>query len=220
MHACCQTEARELAALRGPQSGVLRAVLVVSVVMFLVEFVAGFRVRSTSLLSDSLDMLGDAFVYAFSLYVLHRSASWRAGAALVKGFLMASFGLFALAEAASRLQVGVVPLAPAMAAFAGLALVANAICFVLLLRHRTDDANLRSTWLCTRNDMAANVAVLGAAALVDRTGSLWPDLLVGVAIAALFLRTAVTVIRESLAELSHREAAVASSRIPTLGPRT
>lgn len=199
---CCENEALELAALRERQAGVLRVVLVASLTMFAIEFGAGIWARSTALLSDSLDMLSDGFVYAFSLFVLHRSTRWRSSAALVKGLLMAGIGIGVLVEAAMRIRAGALPSAPAMATIGTLALATNTLCFVLLYRHRADDANLRSTWLCTRNDLAANVAVLLAAAVVARTGAGWPDWIVGIAIACLFLRTSVTVVREALSDLS------------------
>ena len=147
-------------------------------------------------------MLGDSFVYGFSLFVLHRSLTWRAGAALAKGLIMAAFGVGVLVETAFRLRVGVPPLVPVMAGIGTLALFANAFCFTLLWRHRSDDINLRSTWLCSRNDLVANGAVLAAAALVAWTGSLWPDVIVGASIAVLFLRTAGSVLRESIDELA------------------
>lgn len=199
---CCENEALELAALRDRQAGVLRVVLFASLTMFAIEFSAGIWTRSTALLGDSLDMLSDGFVYAFSLFVLHRSTRWRSSAALVKGLLMAGIGIAVLVEAGIRIRAGALPSAPAMATVGTLALATNALCFVLLYRHRADDANLRSTWLCTRNDLAANVAVLLAAAIVARTGSGWPDWVVGIAIACLFLRTSVTVVREALSDLS------------------
>lgn len=202
MDPCCETKASELAALRLRQSRVLAAVLVVNLVMFGVEFGAGVLSGSTALLADSLDMLGDALVYGFSLFVLHRSQSWRAGAALAKGSIMAAFGVGVLLEAASRLATGVPPMVPIMAAIGTLALVANGFCFALLWRHRGDDINLRSTWLCSRNDLIANGAVLGAAAAVAWSGSLWPDLVVGAGIAMLFLRTAASVLREAISELA------------------
>lgn len=214
MSACCEDESRELAKLRERQGSALRIVLVVSLVMFVLEFGAGLRARSTSLLGDSLDMLADASVYGFSLYVLHRSPVWRASAALIKGLLMATLGVGVLVQAAFRLQSGETPTASTMAMFAGLALAANALCFVLLYRHRTHDANLRSTWLCTRNDLIANVAVLVAAFVVGWTGSFWPDLIVGAAIAALFLRTSVTVVRDAIGELVEATRAPARARAP------
>ena len=202
MDQCCEAKTSELSALRLRQWRVLVTVLVVNATMFCVEFGAGVLSGSTALLADSLDMLGDSLVYGFSLFVLQRSMVWRSRAALVKGVVMAAFGLGVLAEAVLRLRAGVPPLAPAMAAIGTVALAANAFCFLLLWRHRADDINLRSTWLCSRNDLIANGAVLLAAALVAWSGSLWPDLIVGVAIALLFLRTASSVVQESLAELA------------------
>jgi len=201
MDDCCESKTTELAALRRRQGYVLRVVLAVNAAMFGVEFAAGLVAGSTALLADSLDMLGDALVYGFSLYVLQRGAAWRARAAFAKGLLMAVFGVGVLVQAGLRLQAGVPPLVPAMLGVGSLALLANTGCFALLWRHRSDDVNLRSTWLCSRNDLIANGAVLIAAGLVAWSGTLWPDLVVGVAIAALFLRTSVTVLRESLREL-------------------
>lgn len=202
MDQCCEIKASELAVLRLRQSRVLTVVLAVNLSMFCVEFGAGLLSGSTALLADSLDMLGDAFVYGFSLFVLHRSPAWRAGAALVKGGIMAVFGIGVLFEAFVRLASGVPPMVPIMAVVGTLALIANTFCFALLWRHRGDDINLRSTWLCSRNDLIANGAVLVAAAAVAWSGSLWPDLIVGVGIALLFLRTAASVLRESIAELA------------------
>ncbi len=199
---CCEAKATELAALRLRQGRVLAVVLAVNVAMFCVEFGAGVLSGSTALLADSLDMLGDSFVYGFSLLVLHRSLAWHARAALAKGVIMAAFGVGVLLAAGFRLRAGVPPLAPTMLAIGTLALVANAYCFALLWRHRADDINLRSTWLCSRNDLIANGAVLVAAGLVAWSESLWPDVIVGIAIATLFLRTATLVLRESLAEMS------------------
>jgi Co/Zn/Cd efflux system component len=212
--ACCQAKSVELAALRKRQARVLCGVLAVNAAMFGLEFGAGVLAGSTALLGDSLDMLGDALVYAFSLYVLHRSPAWRAGAALVKGIVMLAFGAGVLVEAGVELATGSAPSARAMAGVGALALAANAFCFALLWRHRADDLNLRSTWLCSRNDLVANTAVLAAAALVARTGSVWPDVLVGGGIALLFLRTAALVLRESLAELGRlRSAGLPCARI-------
>ncbi len=199
---CCEAKATELAALRLRQGRVLAVVLAVNVAMFCIEFGAGLLSGSTALLADSLDMLGDSFVYGFSLLVLHRSLAWHTRAALAKGVIMAAFGVGVLLAAGFRLRAGVPPLAPTMLAIGTLALVANAYCFALLWRHRADDINLRSTWLCSRNDLIANGAVLVAAGLVAWSESLWPDVIVGIAIAILFLRTATLVLRESLAEMS------------------
>lgn len=202
MDQCCETKTKELAILRLRQWRVLAIVLAVNLAMFGVEFGAGLLSGSTALLADSLDMLGDSLVYGFSLFVLHRSLTWRARAALVKGGVMAAFGIGVLFEAAVRLASGEPPVVPVMAAVGTLALFTNAFCFALLWRHRGDDINLRSTWLCSRNDLIANGAVLFAAAAVAWSGSLWPDLIASAGIAALFLRTAGSVLRESVAELA------------------
>ena len=203
MDECCEAKATDLTALRARQGRVLAIVMVVNLVMFGVEFGAGLIAGSTALLGDSLDMLGDSFVYGFSLFVLHRSMAWRARAALAKGAIMAVFGVGVLVQAGLELRAGVPPLVPAMLAIGVLALAANGFCFALLWRHRADDINLRSTWLCSRNDLISNGAVLVAALLVAWSKSLWPDIIVGIGIAALFLRTSASVLRESLTELGH-----------------
>ncbi len=176
-------------------------VLVLNAVMFFVEFGAGWLADSTALLGDSLDMLGDALVYGFSLWVLQRGETWRARAALSKGLIQLAFGLAVLVQVGLKLWTGSAPDAGTMAWIGALALAANSWCFFVLWRHRGDDINMRSTWLCSRNDLVANAAVLGAAALVAFSGSPWPDILVGLAIAALFLRTAHGVITDSLAAI-------------------
>jgi len=201
MDECCEAKTNELAAIRTRQARVLVIVMAVNATMFCVEFSAGLLAGSSALLADSLDMLGDSLVYGFSLFVLHRSLVWRARAALAKGGIMAAFGVAVLLEAALSLRTGVPPAVPTMATIGALALFANAFCFSLLWRHRADDINLRSTWLCSRNDLIANAAVLVAAVLVAWSGSVWPDLIIGAGIAVLFLRTAASVLRESLAEL-------------------
>jgi len=207
MDDCCEAKGSELAALRSRQGRVLASVLAINAAMFCVEFGAGLFAGSTALLADSLDMLGDSLVYGFSLYVLHRSLAWRARAALAKGVIMAGFGVGVLLDALVRVRAGVPPLAPVMLGIGTLALAANTSCFLLLWRHRADDLNLRSTWLCSRNDLIANGAVLVAAGFVVWTRSIWPDVIVGLGIAGLFLRTAVSVIRASFAELG-------SARLP------
>jgi cation diffusion facilitator family transporter len=194
---CCDVDARNV------RRDILRIVLAVNLGLFFVELIAGVLARSTALLSDSLDMLGDTLVYGFTLYALARSPIWKARAAFLKGVIMFAFGAVVLAEVVHRVLSPTRPVAEAMGAVGGLALIGNAVCFWLLYRHRTDDLNMRSTWLCSRNDLLANTAVLAAAAGVSLTGSPWPDVMIGGAIAALFVQTAFTVVRESLIELRH-----------------
>lgn len=201
MDSCCDRKTEELDVLRSSHKTVLIVVLVINAVLFIVEGAAGLLANSTALLADSLDMLGDSLVYGFSLYVLGRSAAWKAKAALLKGAIMAIFGIAVLLEAVHKMTTGVVPVAELMGIVGLLVLLGNGFCFVVLYRHRSDDLNMRSTWLCSRNDIVANVAVLGAAGAVIAFNSHWPDIVVGVSIAALFLKSGLVVLRESLGEL-------------------
>lgn len=173
-------------------------VLAINALMFAVEGTAGLLAHSTALLADALDMLGDALVYGFSLFVLDRSARWQAGASLAKGAFMLAFGVGVLAEAIHKALVPVMPNAETMGAIGMLALLANLVCFTLLYRHRADNLNMSSTWLCSRNDLIANVGVLMAAAASFLLVSRWPDILVGSLIAVLFLHSAIDVLRRSL----------------------
>ena len=201
MDACCEAKAEEVGALRGKHRNVLVIVLVINAVLFVVEAAAGLLANSTALLADSLDMLGDSLVYGFSLYVLWRSAAWKAKAALLKGAIMAVFGAGVLLEVVHKTMSGSVPSAETMGIIGALVLLGNGVCFLLLFRHRSDDLNMRSTWLCSRNDIIANLSVLVAAIGVKVFDASWPDILVGGAIAALFLSSALTVLRESFLEL-------------------
>lgn len=179
------------------QRRVLQIVLALNAAMFLLEVGTGLLARSTALVADSADMLGDALVYGVSLYAVGRGAAWTARAALLKGGLMAGFAVGVLGQAALELARGAAPVVEAMGAVGLIALAANALCVVLLWRLRDDDVNMRSAWLCSRNDVVANVAVLLAAGVVWATGSGLPDLAVGVAIAAMFGSSAARVLRDA-----------------------
>jgi Co/Zn/Cd efflux system component len=201
MDDCCQSKSLELDQLRARHGIVLRAVLAINAILFVVEAAAGLLANSAALLADSLDMLGDSLVYGFSLYVLWRGAAWKARAAILKGAIMAVFGMGVLAEVIYKTLSGIVPSAETMGIIGALVLLGNGICFLLLYTHRSDDLNMRSTWLCSRNDIIANLSVLLAAIGVKLFNASWPDVLVGAAIAILFLRSAYTVVSESFAEL-------------------
>lgn len=200
MDDCCELKSAEVGHLRASHKRVLTSLLAINAVLFVVEATAGILAHSTSLLADSLDMLGDSLVYGFSLYVLWRGSEWKALAAIFKGVVMAGFGVGVLGEAIYKVLAGVVPSAETMGIIGLLVLLGNGLCFVLLFRHRSDDINMRSTWLCSRNDVIANVAVLFAAAGVALFHSSWPDVLVGGMIAFLFLRTAFSVLADSIRE--------------------
>jgi Co/Zn/Cd efflux system component len=199
---CCENKSVELAALHEKQGGVLKAVLIINATMFAIELTAGIFARSTALMADSLDMLGDASVYAFSLYALHKGAQWRARAGYAKGLVMALFAVVVLGQATYRFITQVTPEAATMGIIGTIALGANIFCLVLLYRHRRDDINMRSTWLCSRNDIIANVGVIGASWLVAVFQSGVPDLIVGASIAGLFLWSSKDVISEARQELS------------------
>ena len=198
---CCNDKACEIEALRARQSTTLKIVLGINAVMFVVELTAGLAARSVSLVADSLDMLGDALVYGFSIYVVARGARMKAVSALFKGGIMAAFGLFVLGQALYKIMSPQVPVFEAIGAIGLLALAANGLCLALLWRHQADDINMNSVWLCSRNDIIANVSVLFAALGVWLTASGWPDILVGMALAVLFLRSALFVLRRAIAEL-------------------
>lgn len=201
MDDCCTKKSDALQQLRDRQRATLCFVLVVNAAMFLTEFVAGVIAGSVALLADSLDMLGDAFVYGFSLYVVARGPVWKAWAAVAKAAVMGLFGLFVLGQVIYKLLYPQLPAVEFMGVVGALALAANAVCFVLLWRHRADDINMRSVWVCSRNDLVANSLVLLAALMVWMTYSPWPDIVVGALICTIFLRSAYVVAREARAEL-------------------
>jgi Co/Zn/Cd efflux system component len=145
MDRCCVENACDITAMRERHGRLLWVVLLINAAMFLIEGGAGLMAHSTALLADALDMLGDASVYGFSLVVLAWSARWQAGAALAKGGIMLAFGLGVLGEAVDKAFHPVMPGVETMGVVGGLALAANAVCFLLLYRHRGDTLNMRST---------------------------------------------------------------------------
>jgi cation diffusion facilitator family transporter len=201
MAGCCENKSCTLDAMRANHGRVLKIVLAVNAVMFLVESLAGLAAHSTSLLADASDMLGDALVYGFSLYVLARDESWQARAALLKGLFMLAFGLGVAAEALYKTLHPILPHGETIGLIGFLALAANTWCFLLLYRHRADNLNMSSVWLCSRNDLFANGGVILAGIAVIYSQSRWPDIIVGGIIAALFLKSAASVLRQSVASL-------------------
>lgn len=209
---CCSDKECAIEALKGRQSNTLRAVLAINVVMFAVEFSAGLMAGSSALLSDSLDNLGDALTYGLSLYAVARGARAKAKVALFKGGLIALAGVLALGQVAYRLMHPGVPIFEAMGAVSILALGANGVCLALLWKHRSEDVNMSSVWECSRNDIASNVSVFLAAGGVWLTGSAWPDLLVGLLLACLFLWSARKVVLAGMREYRNSKLQVLSPR--------
>jgi Co/Zn/Cd efflux system component len=180
---------------------VLWAVLTINAAMFAVEVIAGLAAGSASLQADALDFLGDAGNYAISLFVVGMALHRRAMAAFLKGATMAMFGVWVLAITGWHAWHGTLPHAVTMGAVGFAALLANVASFGLLWAYRSGDANMRSAWICTRNDVIGNLAVLLAALGVLGTGTGWPDVIVAVIMAILALQGAVLVIRQAVNEL-------------------
>ena len=191
MDACCA-----VIRIAEQQRRVFRIVLWINATMFLVEAVSGILSNSTALLADSVDMLGDAIIYGFSLYVVGRGSVWQGRAALMKGLIMAAFGVGVLVQVAFKVAHGLVPTAEVMGVVGVLVLAANAYCLLLLWRHRDDDINMRSSWVCSRNDVIGNAGVLLAAAGVTLTGSAWPDIVIGLLVAGVFCLSAILILRD------------------------
>jgi Co/Zn/Cd efflux system component len=179
----------------------LGAVLGINAAMFLVEVAAGFAAGSAALQADALDFLGDAANYGISLSVVGLALRYRAAAALAKGATMAAFGTWVIGTVVWHALHGTLPSPLTMGAVGVVALAANAASFGLLWAHRHGDANMRSAWICTRNDVLGNLAVLLAALGVFGTGTGWPDVVVAVVMAALAMQGAALVIRQAVAEL-------------------
>ena len=189
---------------------VLWVALLVNGAMFGVEIAGGLSAGSVALLADAVDFFGDAANYGLSLAVLGMALAWRARAAALKALSMGAFGLFVLGRAAWSASQGIVPEPATMGAIGALALLANVAVAALLYAWRDGDANMRSVWLCSRNDAIGNLAVMAAALGVFGTGRAWPDLIVAVVMATLALGAAKTVLRQAKAELSLAAAAAAA----------
>jgi cation diffusion facilitator family transporter len=186
---------------------VLWVALALNVLMFVVEIGAGFRSGSVSLLADAIDFFGDAANFGVTLAVLSMGLAWRARAAVLKGLSMLGFGLFVAGKTFWSATQGLPPEALTMGVVGLLALGVNVGVAVLLYAFREGDANMRSVWLCSRNDAIGNVAVMLAALGVFGTGSAWPDLLVAAAMAALALSGGWSVLRQARGELGRAEGA-------------
>jgi len=207
--ACCTDDiCAPRSAATGRYRRILWIVLAINAGMFLVEIVAGLAAGSAALQADALDFLADAANYGVSLVVLGLGLRWRARAALVKGVSMGFFGLWVVGNLVYQAVNGTVPSWGTMGVVGAVALLANAICLWLLFAWREGDANMRSVFVCSRNDVVANLAVLAAALGVFGTGTGWPDIIVAAIMSALALQGAVIVVRQALSELRAPAAAV------------
>ena len=201
---CCQTPEPDAAAHNDPRwRRVLWVALIANAAMFVVEMVAGVAADSRSLQADALDFFGDAANYAISLGVAGMALAWRAKAALVKAATMLAFGIWVIGYAVYGLIAGSAPEPATMGLVGTLALATNVVVALMLFRFREGDANMRSVWICSRNDAIGNIAVLGAALGVFGTGQAWPDLLVAAIMAGLALWGSIEVFGQARQELAH-----------------
>lgn len=201
---CCQTPEPDQTAHNNPRwRMILWIALIANAAMFVVEIVAGVAADSRALQADALDFFGDAANYAISLGVAGMALAWRARAALVKAATMLAFGIWVIGYAIYGLIAGADPEPATMGMVGTLALATNVIVALMLFQFREGDANMRSVWICSRNDAIGNVAVLGAALGVFGTGDAWPDLLVASIMAGLALWGSAEVFGQARRELSH-----------------
>ena len=180
---------------------VLWIALAINAVMFVVEAAAGLAAGSAALQADALDFLGDAANYGISLGVAGMALAWRARAALVKGGTLIVLGFWVVATTTAQALAGTLPGAQVMGAVGLAALVANGVVAALLYRHRRGDANMRSVWICSRNDVIGNLAVLAEALGVFGTGTGWPDIIVAAIMAALAIWGGVQIVQHARREL-------------------
>lgn len=208
---CCAGKAGTTALNNPRWRRILWFALVVNAGMFGVEIVAGAAADSRALQADALDFLGDAANYAISLGVAGMALAWRARAALLKAATMLAFGLFVFVSAIYGFVIGTQPHAETMGLIGALALLANVVVALALYKYRTGDANMRSVWICSRNDALGNLAVIAAAFGVFGTGQGWPDLVVASIMASLAIWGGVEVIRQARSELADEAPAAGAS---------
>lgn len=206
---CCQHEPKFDGATKGFRRA-LWVVIGINASMFVVEMIAGTLSGSQALKADALDFFGDSLTYGISLFVLGMSLRIRTTAALLKGVSLALMGLWVFGSTAYQVLVLGLPSAPVMGAIGVLALAANLASVGVLLRYKDGDANVRSVWLCSRNDAIGNIAVMLAAGGVFATGTAWPDLAVAGLMAGLFLWSSIQIIAQALKERRHTVETIAA----------
>lgn len=180
---------------------ILWIVIIINAGMFGVEIIAGFTAHSQALFADALDFLGDSLTYGISLWVIGKAIETRTKAALFKGLSLIVMSLWVLSSTLYRVLILTTPEAFIMGSVAAMALAANLTSVLLLMKYRDGDANVRSVWLCSRNDAIGNVVVMIAASGVWATQSAWPDLIVATLMAMLFLSSAIQILRQASSEL-------------------
>ncbi len=180
-------------------------VLALNATMFFIEVYAGVTAHSSAILADSLDMLGDALVYGLSIWSLAKTTLWKGRVSRVKGVIMALLALVVIGESLGKIVAPVAIEGSIMLWIGVIALVVNTICFMMLNRHKKSGVNLRSAWICSRNDLLANAGVIFGGLLVMATASKWPDIIIALAIGGYILNSSLEVIKESKESVSHDE---------------
>lgn len=201
MAGCSCENSIDFDGMSAPYKRVLWIVIAINALMFLVEVGASLAADSMALRADALDFLGDSLTYGITLLAIGHSIRWRASAALFKGLTLALMGFWVLGSTVYRVFILGVPNETIMGSVALMAFMANATSVVLLVRYRNGDANVRSVWLCSRNDAIGNLAVMVAAGVVYYTQSRWPDLVVAAGMALLFLHSSTLIIRQARREI-------------------
>ncbi len=202
MHeSCCTTDLNISDEVRDKIRIVLWIVLIINLGMFFVEISSGLIARSSTLIADSLDMLADSFVYGLSLFVLNKHHTVKAKASLLKGILMLLLGVFVIGESVSKILYPVLPTGQTISLIGLLAIIANGVSLLLLWKYRSSDLNLKSAWICSRNDTLSNVVVILAGFLVLYFQSMWPDIIVGLGMAGIVIHSSVKIIIEALEQI-------------------
>lgn len=201
MGACCSSRGPKFDGMSPSYRHTLWLVIAINAIMFVVEILAGAMAGSQALKADALDFLGDALTYGISLWAIGKTISTRSYAAMFKAISLATMGIWVFGSTIYEVFVLQVPKASVMGTVGLLALLANLLSVLLLMKHKDGDANVRSVWLCSRNDAIGNVAVMLAAIAVYFTTSAWPDLIVAAAMAGLFLWSAFQILKQAIAEL-------------------
>ncbi len=201
MATCCEDKNCTIDAMKAKQASTLKWVLLINVGLFILTVSYGLLANSASLLTESLDDLGDAITYALSLYVVYKSNRAKAKVALFKGMLILVGALFVLSQVVMHVLYRHVPVFETMAAVAVLAFLGNALCLFLLTRHKNEDINMSSVWQCSKNDMMNNLAIIAAAIVVGITHVGWADTLVGFVLAIYLIRSSIQVMKSAITQL-------------------
>lgn len=196
MSSChCEFEARD-----AEQARVLRILLAINALMFVTEVIVGIVADSTGVLADSLDMLADALVYGVGLYAVGKASAAKMMAARLSGYLQIAIAFAMMADILRRVFTDSEPLSWLMITVSVVALIANIICLRLISKHRDGGVHMRASWLFSRNDVLANLAVISAAVIVEFSGSRWPDLAIGLLITIIVLRGGFSILKDAKAE--------------------